>query len=591
MGNVNAKESRSRSSSTTGAGGSSGSPAVSLSGAGKRRLRSNTTPAGMGVASRRSERSKKKHVKSQQELDAEEIANLVFDPDEIVDGGYLVPHGIYTGAQTYKYKIVRQLVLERRLAPFYKPLADYDEDWTDRQVLAAIRGLPTHPPPPSECAPEEAGGSSGQDPLMHTSSPPAASNQEGTMSPVARSVSIDGSSTATDPSTMPTSSSDTPDDPNLVQNGFFESEEETELPPGSGEYMDKPIVALEGERLEEEEENEDHESLDEVYALKQQTEHVECAPMSRPVTVTRNRSNTSPRYRSGKNNSNEGADKSDTPIEVQVYRGAMECPICFLFFPKYLNHTRCCGQPICTECFVQIKRAEPHPPYQNPDAPPSSSASSTTTNTADGPSVAETLVSDPACCPYCAAPDFGVVYFPSKFRYGQFPKNSSAFSSLNNLLKNGDSNSGSRAASGSGSPHLKEPKFDFPNRKGSIPPSAAEVVTTDQIRPDWLVVLNAARQHQARRSAAATALHATAFLMQQDSSSSIASSAASQRKPHKSSRRFRGLGSSRREEQQGLEDLMLLEAIRLSLNDEETRRQKEQQERLKSKGKGKEPAA
>ncbi len=55
-------------------------------------------------------------------------------------------------------------------------------------------------------------------------------------------------------------------------------------------------------------------------------------------------------------------------------------------YPSPLNATRCCEQPICTECFVQIRRADP-----NATNPPSS---------------------QPAACPYCQADHFGVVYHP-----------------------------------------------------------------------------------------------------------------------------------------------------------------------------------
>lgn len=56
-----------------------------------------------------------------------------------------------------------------------------------------------------------------------------------------------------------------------------------------------------------------------------------------------------------------------------------------------INHSRCCDQAICTECFVQIKRIEP-----------------TTTH----------LVSEPAACPYCVQDNFGVVYTPPAWRSG-----------------------------------------------------------------------------------------------------------------------------------------------------------------------------
>lgn len=57
------------------------------------------------------------------------------------------------------------------------------------------------------------------------------------------------------------------------------------------------------------------------------------------------------------------------------------------YYPPGLVHTRCCDQPICTECFVQIKRADP-----------------TTTH----------LESEPAACPFCMEPNFGCLYIREK---------------------------------------------------------------------------------------------------------------------------------------------------------------------------------
>lgn len=34
--------------------------------------------------------------------------------------------------------------------------------------------------------------------------------------------------------------------------------------------------------------------------------------------------------------------------------GSMECPICFLYF-GVMNHSTCCHQPICTECYLKIR--------------------------------------------------------------------------------------------------------------------------------------------------------------------------------------------------------------------------------------------
>lgn len=63
----------------------------------------------------------------------------------------------------------------------------------------------------------------------------------------------------------------------------------------------------------------------------------------------------------------------------------------YQYYPPNINHSRCCDQAICTECFVQIKRSEP-----------------TTTH----------LVSEPAACPYCVQDNFGVVYKPPPWRTG-----------------------------------------------------------------------------------------------------------------------------------------------------------------------------
>lgn len=34
---------------------------------------------------------------------------------------------------------------------------------------------------------------------------------------------------------------------------------------------------------------------------------------------------------------------------------ALECPICFMFYPSSLNMTSCCNKPICSECYLQIR--------------------------------------------------------------------------------------------------------------------------------------------------------------------------------------------------------------------------------------------
>ncbi|KAI7819491.1 hypothetical protein BC939DRAFT_459943 [Gamsiella multidivaricata] len=44
-----------------------------------------------------------------------------------IDGGALLPHGVYSGPQDYDFRIVQRLILQRKLAPFYKGLDDWDD--------------------------------------------------------------------------------------------------------------------------------------------------------------------------------------------------------------------------------------------------------------------------------------------------------------------------------------------------------------------------------------------------------------------------------------------------------------------------------
>ena len=62
--------------------------------------------------------------------------------DETVDHGSLFPQGVYTGSQDWDQSIVSQLIVARKLAPFYRPLEDYNDSWDDEQILAAKKELP-----------------------------------------------------------------------------------------------------------------------------------------------------------------------------------------------------------------------------------------------------------------------------------------------------------------------------------------------------------------------------------------------------------------------------------------------------------------
>lgn len=295
------------------------------------------------------------------------------------------------------------------------------------------------------------------------------------------------------------------------------------------------------------------------------------------------------------------------PIEVYLYKDATECPICFLYYPPYLNTTRCCEQAICSECFVQIKRPDPHPPEHeqpDPNAPPVSE----TEREAQAEGL---LVSEVATCPYCKTPEFGITYTPPPFRRGLTYGTGSQPYQVMSARSSQTSISSGTLSPGPG------------RRRGtSLSASAPEVITTDKIRPDWATKLAAARAHAARRAAAATALHTAAYLMNgQNAVEPRTFSTFSRRnmlrrttiegaepspnpslsalallaerhaarqpeatpadgRPNTISPPARG-SSSRRSRMDDLEDMMMMEAIRLSLAAEEERRKKEEKDARK----------
>jgi len=65
--------------------------------------------------------------------------------DDTVDFGSLTPQGVYTGPQDWNQAVVAQLIAQRKLAPFYRPLEEYDESWDDEQILASRKEFPENP--------------------------------------------------------------------------------------------------------------------------------------------------------------------------------------------------------------------------------------------------------------------------------------------------------------------------------------------------------------------------------------------------------------------------------------------------------------
>lgn len=443
--------------------------------------------------------------------------------------------------------------IERRLAPFWKGLNDFSESWTEHQLMAAARGMPI--PPPDVIPPE-----------LEYKLPPKAADGNGSAEKNIQSLTVPMSSRS------PSYNSD-------ASQGTVPAQSLPSTSPIASGSSSSPLFRGRAKTLA---------------ALT-------TAPKSSSQTDLAPREMKLP----------HDPFVNGQPIEAYLYKDATECPICFLYYPPYLNRTRCCDQPICSECFVQIKRPDPHPPEHgetDPNAAPDSEGGRSNTGEYE-------LVSEPSACPFCVQPEFGVTYSPPPFRRGlvytphpgsRTPGNAvspvSSTSSLSSANANRDT--GRRRAT-------------------SLSANDPQVVTTDKIRPDWAQKLANARAQAARRSAAATALHTAAYLMNSSASgndsrnfgigrrgvlrrtggtgsnspgSRTGSSALSalafltERRgtEHETDSAEEApatlappRGSSRRSRIDDLEEMMMMEAIRMSLASEEERRRKEEKEARK----------
>ncbi|KAF8266597.1 hypothetical protein EI94DRAFT_1584820 [Lactarius quietus] len=243
--------------------------------------------------------------------------------------------------------------------------------------------------------------------------------------------------------------------------------------------------------------------------------------------------------------------------EAAIYKDAAECPICFLYYPSNINRSRCCDQAICTECFVQIKRTEP-----------------TVTH----------MVSEPACCPFCVQEHFGIIYTPPFWRTGI-------------------------GCEGWPSPTLpdspKDPQRAFDSMKvkpgkqkrfKSFDHTDPDVVTVDQVHPDWEAKLAAVQAAAARRAN-------RRIIMRQVGDRLVPVGITSGRVHPLSVEGAEGEGggsrrSRRRQQQQqqdlnsflgnmgfgarDVEELMMMEAMRLSLLEHDAQQRREAEERARN---------
>ncbi|KAK5159063.1 SNF1-interacting protein [Recurvomyces mirabilis] len=499
------------------AGARGSRPDLNFLSIGRDRGGSDDTPPPERVRETKQEKEARRVEKERQARVKERERSL---QEESVDGGFLVTLGTYTGPEDFNKGIVRQLQLERRLAPFWKGLDDHNDSWTEAQLVAAVRGLPI---PAADEVPAELLPPSPIDPRssetnINNLTVPISSRSQSYQSDMSGNLSAShpafSSSGPTSPTFPPPSSSAT-----------FRGRAKTLASLATGSKSSSDLT-------------------------------------QREIQLPKDP------YVNG------------LPTEAYLYRGALECPICFMYYPPYLNKTRCCDQAICSECFVQIKRPDPHPPeHEQPGEPRPPEEE------------AETLVSEIASCPFCVTPEFGVTYEAPPFRRGLAYANQANTHPLKSL--NSAMSSSSSLQSGPGR-----------RRATSLSASSSQVVTTDKVRPDWAKKLADARAHTLRRSAAATALHNAAYVLGNQGDGQIrgglgfgrrrrtlfgdspgASGSGTPQTGDGSSDILSARTSSRRTRVDDLEELMMMEAIRLSLAAEEDRMRKEDKEAKKDEKK------
>ncbi|KAK5654332.1 hypothetical protein OQA88_7510 [Cercophora sp. LCS_1] len=507
------------------------------------------TPSGSGShGDQQPERRETRQEREARRLERERIQRLAERErsmkEEHIDGGYLVTMGTYVGPEDFNKQIVRQLMIERKIAPFWRGLNDFSDKWAEHQLIAAARGLPV--PAADEIPPDD---------LIPRPLP--------VDSPLSTTPTINNLTVPMGGRTQSTASDYSASNPGST----IPSPIASQVPRTSSPFKPrgKALAAVLG-------------------------------------GTSRNGSTTEivPR----EINLPYDPFVNGQPLEVFLYKEADECPICFLSYPPYLNHTRCCDQAICSECFVQIKRPDPHFPEGHNENDPNHNPEES----------AGLLVSEPACCPYCTQPDFGVTYDPPPFRRGlAYGISPSALGSMGTAMS-----SSSSLNSGAPSPVPGSPLSAASRRRAqSLAANAPNVILTDRIRPEWATKLQNARAHLARRAAAATALHTAAFLMNSSETRSSRSrfsrrgtviaqspSAASPGGAYDAEHGDSGPGTpsqgglepgprgasaqdpgNRRSRLEDLEEMMFAEAVRLSLASEDERKRKEEKESEKERKK------
>ncbi|KAJ2724827.1 SNF1-interacting protein [Coemansia sp. Benny D115] len=289
----------------------------------------------------------------------------------VCDGGGLAPNGIYAqDAQDFDHKVVHRLILARHMAPFYQG-AD-DPDPPDDSSAAALTDAQR------QKLSDDGWWSYN---LMHAQLEQQASQQPPRNAETAASAGSRSHSRQHSGASSRSASSGAIAAPTAAQSAGAHAKK----PSATGGHARKGSGFF--QRLKASHRSPAGSISSTAASAAADASHALASTMAQHGSVSPKHSlSLSPvptrHDRSFSDDANANANANAEEACRRLLRRYIECPICFLYYPKNINYTRCCHKPICTECFVQIKRK------------------------LDDDRITSTH------CPYCVQPNLGIIYYP-----------------------------------------------------------------------------------------------------------------------------------------------------------------------------------
>lgn len=368
--------------------------------------------------------------------------DLVIRLNENVDGGYLAPQGIYKSNLDFNTEIVRGLIIKRKIAPFYISLETHNKNWTDTEIFNKIINL-----------------------SLHKNDNASSENEY---------------------------EDDDIDLHKIQKMDYYYKKQEQKVKIRSLITRMRELQKIENEKY-----NFEKKKFLDLIKNNDTKNETSFSTKDSCFNVPNNIITLDSKNQKKKLDNLFSKDIPSFDLIVFLYSNVIECPICFLYYPENINYTKCCYQPICTECFVQIKRQNPNLFYHEH------------LNQSDSEFLSQFLISESVKCPYCALSEFAVFYNPPDISTGINGKVDPAHyvKSNTNKCMNDTSDQGENSLLKSSL--ILQKKIKNQNQKND----QQNFVTLDMIRPNWEQILMVARNKLAKKSAAATAIHTSNMLM------------------------------------------------------------------------------